>query len=314
MKRLLLPITTLCVVICVLALAGALVVGAAAQSDQIAFDSARSGNTDIFLLDTQRGILARLTRENTLDFSPAWSPDGQQIAYISQSPQRLESSLIVMNWNGTQRRSLASVQLNGIVNSALAWSPDGSQIAYTTSDDSGSQGVYMIDVEGSTPLRVTESRGNVFSPTWSPDGQLAFAWSPVANTEIYVFSPQLVETMDSHTPVPSPQRITNSYYTDTAPAWSPDGEWIAFVSDRAGTSDVYLMRPDGNDLHALTATNDRDANPTWSPDGRRLAFVSNRDGARTIYMMWSDGSDVRRLLDAVSEDNRPAWRPGSPLS
>lgn len=314
MKRLLLPLVTLCAVACVLALASAMAVGAFAQSDQIAFDSVRSGNTDLFLLDTGRGMIARLTRDNTLDFSPAWSPDGLQIAYISQSPQRQESNLIVMNWNGSQRRILATVQLNGIVNSALAWSPDGNQIAYTTSDDSGSQGVYMVDLEGTSPFRVTEPRGNVFSPTWSPGGQLAFAWSPVANTEIYVFSPQLVETLDSHTPIPSPTRITDSYYTDTAPAWSPDGEWIAFISDRAGTSDVYIMRPNGDELLALTDTSDLDTNPTWSPDSNRLAFVSNRDGARTIYMMQADGSNVQRLLDAVSEDSRPAWRPDSPLS
>ncbi len=314
MNRFFLSLMALCALVCLIALAGAVAVGAAAPTDQIAFDSPRGGNTDIFLLDAGRSMLARLTRDDTLDFSPAWSPSGQQLAYISLSPQRLESRLIVMNWDGSQRRAIASVHLNGIVNSALAWSPDGSQIAYTTSDGSGTQGVYLVDLEGSAPYRVTESRGNVFSPTWSPGGRLAFAWSPVANTEIYVFSPQLIETRDSHTPDPSPQRITSSYYTDTAPAWSPDGEWIAFVSDRAGSSDVYLMRPDGNALHALTDTSDLDTNPAWSPDSSRLAFVSNRDGARTLYIMNADGSSVQRLLDAVSEDSRPAWRPGGPLS
>jgi TolB protein len=292
-------------------LTAALIIGRLLPTVEIAFDSARNGNIDLLLLDAGRGIAARLTRDDTLDSGAAWSPDGQHIAYVATDPQRREQALMVMNWDGTDPRRLTTLRLNGMNNAAAAWSPDGSQIAFTTTDDSGSQGIYLINVDGTSLQRITERRGNVFSPTWSPDGRLAFAWSPVANTEIYVFDPRLVTLLDSHTTTPKPQRVTDSYYTDTAPSWSPTGEWIAFISDRTGSSDIYLMRPDGADLHPITHGADREANPAWSPDGAALAFVSNREGAQTVYTMNTDGSNLRRLLPGTFEDARPAWRPNN---
>jgi TolB protein len=81
----------------------------------------------------------------------------------------------------------------------------------------------------------------------------------------------------------------------TAPAWSPDGRKIAFVSDRNGNSEVYVMNAKGNGQRNLTRNPAFDADPAWSPDGRKIAFASKRDGEYGIYVMNVDGSGQRRL-------------------
>jgi Tol biopolymer transport system component len=83
--------------------------------------------------------------------------------------------------------------------------------------------------------------------------------------------------------------------TYVAPAWSPDGRKIVFVSDRDGNSEIYVMNANGSGQRSLTRNPAYDADPAWSPDGRKLAFVSNRDGSYGIYVMNADGSGQRRL-------------------
>ena len=80
-----------------------------------------------------------------------------------------------------------------------------------------------------------------------------------------------------------------------APAWSPDGRKLAFVSDRDGNSEVYVMNANGSGQRNLTRNPAFDADPAWSPDGRKIAFVSNRDGSYGVYVMNADGSGQRRL-------------------
>jgi Tol biopolymer transport system component len=79
------------------------------------------------------------------------------------------------------------------------------------------------------------------------------------------------------------------------PAWSPDGRKIAFVSDRDGNSEIYVMNANGSGQRSLTRNPAYDADPAWSPDGRKIAFVSNRDGNYGVYVMNADGSGQRRL-------------------
>lgn len=284
-------------------LAGAsMLLGAALPGPQLAFDSARSGAEEIYLLDVQRGIVTRLTRGPGMNIGPAWSPDGERIAYVALLQPGGESRVMTMRWDGSDARAIAQVHLNGWNNSPLAWSPDGQHIAYATVSSSGSQGLYEMRADGSAPRHLISTSGSAYSPTWSPDGQLAFAWAPVANTDVFLIDP-------AQPGAQRPQRITDSFYTDTAPAWSPDGAWIAFISDRGGSSDIYLMRPDGSALRALTQTPIREGNPAWSPDGRRLAFSAMRENMQTLYLIDAAGGEARRLLAVPGQDSRPAWRP-----
>jgi dipeptidyl aminopeptidase/acylaminoacyl peptidase len=114
---------------------------------------------------------------------------------------------------------------------------------------------------------------------------------------------------------PSPSAIaaspnlTNNPAADSGPSWSPDGTQIAFVSDRDGNSEIYLMKSDGTDVRRLTTDSAIDEEPTWSPDGRKVAFVSDRTGNLDIFTVDTDGGGLIRLTKGQASDSVPAWSP-----
>src|SRR5207249_7370210 len=95
-------------------------------------------------------------------------------------------------------------------------------------------------------------------------------------------------------------RLTNNATTDGAPAWSPDGQRIAFVS--YGDEEIYVMNADGSAVTRLTNNAGFDGGPAWSPDGQKLAFVTYRDGNEEIYVMSPDGSAQTRLTNNPALD------------
>jgi TolB protein len=94
-----------------------------------------------------------------------------------------------------------------------------------------------------------------------------------------------------------------------APAWSPDGRTIVFVSWRDGNGEVYAMDADGSGPRNLTQHPAKDVRPEWSPDGRRIAFASRRDGQSEVYVMDADGSGKRNLTRDRAYDDYPTWSP-----
>ena len=92
-----------------------------------------------------------------------------------------------------------------------------------------------------------------------------------------------------------------------APAWSPDGRTIVFVSWRDGNGEVYAMDADGSGPRNLTQNPAKDVHPAWSPDGRKIAFVSRRDGNSEIYVMNADGSGQRNLTRSRASDDPPTF-------
>ena len=109
-----------------------------------------------------------------------------------------------------------------------------------------------------------------------------------------------------------PRNLTNHEQADSWPAWSFDGQHIAFSSNRDGNFEIYVMDSDGSDgsnPRRLTDNLASDRHPAWSPDGQHIAFSSNRDGNNNndIYVMGSDGSAPRRLTDNLASDEFPAW-------
>ena len=105
------------------------------------------------------------------------------------------------------------------------------------------------------------------------------------------------------------RRLTTDSADDYQPAWSPDGQHIAFVYRRDGNREIYVMGSDGTNRRRLTTHSESDVVPAWSPDGQHIAFASNRDGNSEIYVMGSDGTNLRRLTNHEGGAGRPAWSP-----
>jgi Tol biopolymer transport system component len=105
-------------------------------------------------------------------------------------------------------------------------------------------------------------------------------------------------------------RLTSNVAFDGEPAWSPDGQRIAFQSNREGTFEIYAMGADGSGPTRLTSNSAVDRDPAWSPDGTRIAFMSDRDSlVGEIYAMNADGSGQARLTSNSTPDSEPAWSP-----
>jgi TolB protein len=179
---------------------------------------------------------------------------------------------------------------------ALAYAPDGGRVAYTRIDHDGFQTLHIRNLRTGSEAQITPDLTNAFVPVWSPDGRwLAFSWSPVANAEIYV-----VDADPDRSPVadnPRPRRLTFNYNLDTYPAWSPDGRWIAFVSDRDGNTEIYVVDAargeaaednDGGSVIRLTHDPARTLDPKWSPDGRWISYIAEHGGQRRLHMIATD--------------------------
>ena len=96
---------------------------------------------------------------------------------------------------------------------------------------------------------------------------------------------------------------------NVSPVWSPDGTRLAFVSTRAGNSDVFVAGADGSGARAVTGDPGEDLSPAWSPDGRRLAYISQRSADRDVHVVDADGRNDRALAANRSEEATPTWSP-----
>jgi TolB protein len=96
---------------------------------------------------------------------------------------------------------------------------------------------------------------------------------------------------------------------NTAPAWSPDGRWIAYETRVGGQFDIWLIDPEGR-TNVPVVTNPRsDEAPSWAPDSRKIAFHSQRRGKADVYVVDLDGENPRRLTEAAGDDTHPCWGP-----
>lgn len=319
-------ISAFVMVIATVLVGGAALVGHAMPTDEIALDPlSANGRRDITLLDLGRNLHHRLTYDSADYFSPVWSPDGQQLAYIAIRDDK--QSLVVRDvYGGCCARTVFTTQADvGGFNSAnlvsAAWSPDGERIAFTAWQEVG-QVVYIINVDGErNPQQLTANIANAISPTWSPDGKmLAFSWSPAANVEVFAAPVEGLEM-----PVRSDrvlERLTANPSYESWPAWSPDGRYIAFTSDRDDNSEIYVIdaacvvEPDECEgtMRRLTRHTARDVAPSWTPDGQYLLFASNRGGEWAVYQLdancaISGECSPLPLIQNIDSSTHASWRP-----
>ena len=104
------------------------------------------------------------------------------------------------------------------------------------------------------------------------------------------------------------RRLTYNGYNNTSPAWSPEGDRIAYVSMARGRGDIYAIHPSGTSLERLTY-NGGNEDPSWAPGGRYLAYSSKQSGQKDIYIMRADGTGKRRVTFGGGDNMSPAWSP-----
>jgi len=251
-----------------------------------------------------KSTLLRLTNNNALDESPAWSPDGSRIAFGSNRDGKGE--IYVMNADGSNVKRLTN---NLSDDYGPKWSPDGRKILFD-SDRDGNKEVYVMDADGANQTRLTNNIATDSATSWSPDSsQIAFA-SNRDHPNFYNFDIYVMKADGSDV-----RRIVDDPEYDAEPRWSPDGKRILFVTGRNGSFDVYLANADGTDQRNLTADYDKnDGAAVWSPDGNNIAFVRTIQNKEQIFVMNADGSNLKRVTNNSANNGRPAWSPdGSKL-
>lgn len=260
------------------------------------------------------------------DSAPLWSPTGDFLAFERSSGNQRE---ILIHWEDGAPVQTVSFQaaakkddlqlfLSGVVdevsyNAGLTWNPAGDRFVFMSNGDEGNYDLYLEEVWGAKPERLTTHRSMDGHPQWSPVGnRLAFVSGRSEGGDIY-----LLDLASK-----SQTRLTFGGSSHLYPQWSPDGKRLAFMAGSNENHDIYviddLTRP-RESLRQLTSEKSDELRPAWSPDGRSLAFYTNHNPEGdlrrwAIAVVPADGSStpagtVRVVAaDVITDVERgPAW-------
>lgn len=264
--------------------------------DRIVFNSDRSGNLEIWIMDGDGKNPAPLTAHPGFDLWPAFSPDGRRVVWMTnRDGDGSKFELFVMSSDGSEVKNLSQRPDSSEGHPCI--SPDGNTIAFS-SDASGDMDLYLMNADGSDWRRLCAAPGPDGLAVFAPDSRsLVFVSERDGNHELY-----RVNADGSGL-----KRMTDNTALDTMPAISPDGRLIAFCSDRDGVQGIYVMGVDGSGVRRLSLPGTFEAWPHFSADGSRIVCQRMVDGQFDLFSRRIDGSEEVRLTRNRHEDRNPRW-------
>ena len=278
----------------------------AAERPEIAFSRAGGKfSLSIYVMNADGGGRVRLTDDSeAVDTDPAFSPDGEWIAFTRQEGR--ESRTYLIESDGADVTQLT----DGRDDSQPAWSPDGERIVFRRAEGS----LYIMEADGSDAAQLTDGPDDS-QPAWSPDGErIVFNRErPLKGDPAAAEGGIYATNADGSGPVNLSDGPAFDEF-NSSPAFSPDGRRIAFLARGLGeeTAHVWLMGAHGSDPAPLDGTRSAPFSPpAFSPDGKRIVFVGGREGG--IHVMNAGGSDPTRLTRRI-DDMGPAWSPAAAKS
>jgi TolB protein len=224
--------------------------------------------------------------------SPAWSPTGQQLAYVSFESRK--PVVYVHDVSTGRRRLIANFRGS---NSAPAWSPDGRTLAVTLSREGGSQ-LYTIDANGGEPRRLTQSQGIDTEPVFAKDGRIYFVSDRGGQPQIYRMAAG----------GGAPERVTFTGSYNISPALSPDGRWIAYISRINGQFKLQVMELGSGNATSITDTT-ADESPSFAPNGKLIVYATRQGGREALMTTTLDGKIKARLAGQGGDIREPDWGP-----
>ena len=232
-------------------------------------------------------------RSNEPIISPAWSPDGTKVAYVSFEAKK--PVVYVQNLITRQRIVVANYKGS---NSAPAWSPDGTKLAIALARDGLTQ-VYMVNADGGGLRRLTNTNGIDTEPQFSVDGQtIYFTSDRSGGPQIYKMSANGDDA----------QRVTFAGSYNISPRISPDGKTLAYISQRGGRFQLYALDLTNGQEQRLSDTV-KDESPSFSPNGKYIMYATGSGRRGSLAVVSVDGRVKQRLTMQAGDIREPTWGP-----
>jgi Tol biopolymer transport system component len=249
---------------------------------RLLYTSRRTGTRDIWVMPVGGGEPLQLTHDVRDDYAPVWSPDGSWVAFLSDRGRQTDAWLVPAE-GGTEVR----VTDNADVEAVLRWRPGTNELKYEVLTQREALWAHSLADGSERRLTMDPVRMAMFDMT--RDGSLVFP--------VFRGGGVLDLTVVPAAGGASRTLVSASSGNGMDPRWSPDGSTVAFVSDRAGSDDIWLEDAAGGEPRPLTSWPSSERNPRWTPDGSGLYFLSDHESSLLpdVWLVPPAGGEPRRI-------------------